>query len=240
MPETEMLADAELVALCRGGDRDAFGRIVERYQSLVCGLAYSACGDLNRSEDLAQETFLTAWRQLAALREPDKLKGWLCGIVRNLTRTSARDQSRNPLAAAVALEDEVAAAPQWEAPADGAMSGRKRASFGECLRLYRGRIAIRSSCFIAAAIPRPRWRRLWNCPKKWCGSACRAAGYFSMNEWRVSLSLVCGGPIPPKRSPSACLRRSRWLLLRQAWHPRQPPRPKARVQSRAWAAWARS
>jgi hypothetical protein len=65
MPETELLADAELVGLCLNGDRDASGRIVERYQSLVCALAYSVCGDLARSEDLAQETSIAAWRQLS-------------------------------------------------------------------------------------------------------------------------------------------------------------------------------
>jgi len=52
--------DAELVAECLEGRRDAFGHIVERYQSLVCSLAYSATGSLGRSEDLAQETFLVA------------------------------------------------------------------------------------------------------------------------------------------------------------------------------------
>lgn len=122
MQETELLADAELVGLCLGGDREAFGRIVERYQSLVCALTYSACGDLARSEDLAQEMFIAAWRQLPTLKEPAKLKHWLCGILRNLISNSARAQNRNPLAAAVALEDEVAASPEWNAPADVAMS----------------------------------------------------------------------------------------------------------------------
>jgi hypothetical protein len=56
--------DAELVARSLTGNRDAFGLIVSRYQSLVCSIAYSATGCLSRSEDLAQETFLTAWKQL--------------------------------------------------------------------------------------------------------------------------------------------------------------------------------
>jgi hypothetical protein len=48
--------DAELVAACLAGQREAFERIVARYQSLVCSLAYSATGSLGESEDLAQET----------------------------------------------------------------------------------------------------------------------------------------------------------------------------------------
>ena len=70
--------DAELVGETLSGNRDAFGQIVSRYQSLVCSLAYSATGSLGQSEDLAQETFLTAWKQLRDLREPAKLRAWLC------------------------------------------------------------------------------------------------------------------------------------------------------------------
>ena len=74
--------DLDLVARSLAGDRNAFGEIVARYQSLVCSLAYSATGSLSQSEDLAQDTFLAAWKQLAALREPAKLRSWLCGIAR--------------------------------------------------------------------------------------------------------------------------------------------------------------
>ena len=88
--------DAELVALSRTGDRDAFGRIVARYQSLVCSLAYNATGSLAQSEDLAQETFIAAWKQLGEVREPEKLRPWLCGITRNLINNHFRRQGREP------------------------------------------------------------------------------------------------------------------------------------------------
>src|SRR5580698_3622111 len=88
VPPEDMLtmenADQELVAQARRGDRDAFGRIVTRYQALICALAYNATGSLAQSEDLAQEAFVVAWKQLPALHEPEKLRSWLCGIVRNL------------------------------------------------------------------------------------------------------------------------------------------------------------
>ncbi len=61
--------DAELVGGTLAGNRDAFGQIVSRYQSLICSLAYSATGSLGQSEDLAQETFITAWKHLGHLRE---------------------------------------------------------------------------------------------------------------------------------------------------------------------------
>jgi RNA polymerase sigma factor (sigma-70 family) len=97
--------DVELVSESLSGNRDAFGQIVARYQSLVCSLAFSATGSLSQSEDLAQETFITAWKQLAGLREPEKLRAWLCGIARNLINNSLRRQGREPSHRAESLEE---------------------------------------------------------------------------------------------------------------------------------------
>jgi len=96
--------DAELVDESLSGNRDAFGQIVARYQSLICALAYSATGSLSQSEDLAQDTFVTAWKQLADLRERSKLRSWLCGIARNLINNSLCRQGREPGHAAETLE----------------------------------------------------------------------------------------------------------------------------------------
>ncbi|HUL51357.1 MAG TPA: sigma-70 family RNA polymerase sigma factor [Candidatus Nitrosotalea sp.] len=91
---TLVTPDEQLWQMSLAGDREAFGQIVERHQSLICALAYCACGDLGRAEDLAQETFLAAWQSLAELREPTKLRTWLCGIVRNLAADAARRDFR--------------------------------------------------------------------------------------------------------------------------------------------------
>ncbi len=98
-------SDSELVTQSLAGHRDAFGWIVARYQSLLCSLAYSATGSLSQSEDLAQETFVTAWKQLADLREPEKLRSWLCRISRNLTYDALRRQGREPIHKAKSLEE---------------------------------------------------------------------------------------------------------------------------------------
>jgi RNA polymerase sigma factor (sigma-70 family) len=96
---TDLATDAELVAATLAGDRRAFGKIVERYQRLLCSLAYSATGELSQSEDLAQEAFVDGWRQLGTLREPDKLRPWLCGILRfkvsRLRRADGREPARH-------------------------------------------------------------------------------------------------------------------------------------------------
>jgi len=97
-------SDAELVAATLAGDRQAFGRIVERYQRLLCSLAYSATGELSLSEDIAQETFVEAWRRLGTLREPDKLRPWLCGILRFKVSRQWRADGREPVRRADPLE----------------------------------------------------------------------------------------------------------------------------------------
>ena len=86
--------DAQLVECSLAGDRAAFGMIVKRYQSLVCSITYNATGSLSLSEDLAQDTFLAAWKQLSELREPARLRSWLCGIARFLVGKEFRRQGR--------------------------------------------------------------------------------------------------------------------------------------------------
>jgi RNA polymerase sigma factor (sigma-70 family) len=122
MSDAETLDDARLVELGLNGDRDAFGQLVARYQSPICALAYSACGDISHSEDLAQETFIIAWRKLSDLKEPAKFKAWLNGIARNLINNAFRQQMRNPLAAAEPLDESLTTTASLSNPAGQAIS----------------------------------------------------------------------------------------------------------------------
>lgn len=132
MPDLPSIAsgsrtDAELVEDTLAGNRKAFAEIVSRYQTLVCSLAYSATGDLARSEDLAQDTFFAVWRQLPELREPGKLRAWVCGIARNRLQDSIRSGYREPTHKAQSL-DVLAAAPAPEIqPSDQAVSNDEAA-----------------------------------------------------------------------------------------------------------------
>jgi sigma-70-like protein len=126
--------DAELVADCLAGDRAAFQFIVERYQSLICSVAYNATGNLSESEDVAQETFLTAWTELRSLREPEKLRSWLCGIVRNRIRRSARDDRHEPVCGAASGGSDAAwqkhfCSVEWK-PDDFCLADRARVARG--------------------------------------------------------------------------------------------------------------
>jgi RNA polymerase sigma factor (sigma-70 family) len=120
------VSDADLVEQSRAGVAAAFGRLVERHQSLVCSVALGACGDLHRSEDIAQEAFVGAWRQLGELKEPGSFRSWVCGIARNIANSSIRRDDRTPTAlAGEASGEEV----QVEAatPADHAIDSEERA-----------------------------------------------------------------------------------------------------------------
>lgn len=111
--------DVTLVARSAGGDRPAFAQIVARYQSLVCSIAYSATGSVSRSEDVAQETFLAAWRSLGELRDPERLRAWLCAIARRLAFNRIRSEGTEPAHDALPIEV-VAEAPALEPALDEA------------------------------------------------------------------------------------------------------------------------
>jgi RNA polymerase sigma factor (sigma-70 family) len=125
--------DARLVAASLDGDREAFAQIVTRYQALVASVAYSATGSLSQSEDLAQETFVAAWKDLRALREPQRLAAWLCGIARRMVAGALRRRQRDPAQRAAPL-DLAAESPAPEAiPVEHAIRREEEAILWRCL-----------------------------------------------------------------------------------------------------------
>jgi RNA polymerase sigma factor (sigma-70 family) len=106
--------DIALIEKSRRGDRDAFGQIVRQYQGIVSGVIYGILGDFHKSEDIAQETFLIAWKKLDELREVEKLPGWLCGIARNLAN---HYRVRQPKIQPVSLTEAAEIAGQKDDPA---------------------------------------------------------------------------------------------------------------------------
>lgn len=114
--------DANLVVESLKGSREAFGHIVARYQTLLCSLAYSATGSFSQSQDLSQETFVIAWKQLAELREPGKLRAWLCAILKNRIYKTYRREGREPMYTAEPLDNAQEIASQEPAPSAQAIS----------------------------------------------------------------------------------------------------------------------
>ncbi len=95
--ETIEKTDVELVEASRRGELDAFGHLVARYQNVVCAVGYSSTGDRVLGEDVAQETFIAAWRQLDRVRDVMRLRPWLCGIARNLGHKAKKRTRREEL-----------------------------------------------------------------------------------------------------------------------------------------------
>ncbi len=88
-------SDAELVAQSLVGNREAFGQLYDRYARLVRAVAHGATCDWSAVHDLAQETFLRAYRNLGRLREPDRFGAWVVGIARQVARERRRSLYRD-------------------------------------------------------------------------------------------------------------------------------------------------
>ena len=92
-----MNQEVKLLQAAQKGDASAFERIVENYQSLVCAITFSGTGQVEVSEELAQETFLSAWKNLRQLTDLRKFKPWLCTIARNMLNSHYRQKKAIPL-----------------------------------------------------------------------------------------------------------------------------------------------
>jgi RNA polymerase sigma-70 factor (ECF subfamily) len=87
------ISDGDLVRLARDGDPVAFRLIVERYQPMARTRARRLSPNPSDVDDIVQESFLQAFLALDRLRDPDRLAGWLAGIVLNVCRSlHRRDQ----------------------------------------------------------------------------------------------------------------------------------------------------
>jgi RNA polymerase sigma factor (sigma-70 family) len=78
-----MRSDAELVVAAQGGERDAFGELVERWFDRCFEVAWRIVHDRGWAAEVTQETVLTAWQQLDRLRDPAAFGGWVLRSARN-------------------------------------------------------------------------------------------------------------------------------------------------------------
>ena len=86
--------DRELVILSRQGDKDAFGRLIKRYQPLAGRIALRMVSAQDAAQDLVQEAMLQAYLCLKDLRQEESFRSWLYGIVLNVSKSYLRDQKR--------------------------------------------------------------------------------------------------------------------------------------------------
>jgi RNA polymerase sigma-70 factor (ECF subfamily) len=93
-------SDEELVTLSQGGDLDSFNQLVLRWERPIYALAYRVIGREEDARDVAQETFLRAFRALKGFKGQAKFSSWLYRITLNLCRDWMRRERRTPLAQA--------------------------------------------------------------------------------------------------------------------------------------------
>ena len=101
------LPDTELVRLAqeRGNkDERPFGVLVERHQNTVWRVCYNFMGNQEDAEDLAQEVFLKAYRNLVKFEGRSSFKTWIYRIAINTSQNELRRRSRRPQVSSTPLE----------------------------------------------------------------------------------------------------------------------------------------
>jgi len=83
-------ADPDLVRQAVTGDRQAFAALVERHHARILALLERLCGCRELARDLAQETFLSAYRKLASFAHKSEFTTWLHSIACNHASAAAR------------------------------------------------------------------------------------------------------------------------------------------------------
>jgi len=90
-----MNSSEELIARARRGDHEAFRLIFDRYARPIISFVYDMVGRRELAEELTQETFVRAYRNIKGLRDETKLSTWLFGIAKNVARESLRSRVRD-------------------------------------------------------------------------------------------------------------------------------------------------
>lgn len=84
-----------VIARAKSGDEEAFHLIFNRYGRPVLSFIRNHVQNRELAEELAQETFVRAYRNLTALRDELRLSTWLFGIARNVVRESVRQTRKD-------------------------------------------------------------------------------------------------------------------------------------------------
>ncbi len=84
----------ETIERARGGDREAFGVLYERFERSLYALCCRLLDDPDAAADATQEAFLAVWRHLPRLRHPEAFSTWLRGAAINACRHRRRQRRR--------------------------------------------------------------------------------------------------------------------------------------------------
>ena len=98
--------DVQLIKRILEGDDTAFNTLVEKYQKGIHALVWRKIGDFHYAEELTQDTFLNAYKNLSTLKEPSQFAGWLYVIANRLCiNWNQRHKSKMESLASTPLEE---------------------------------------------------------------------------------------------------------------------------------------
>ena len=111
--------DRVLVEEANAGNRDAFETLVRRYQHRLVNYVHAIVRDTGEAEDVAQETFIRAYRSLGRFRGESAFKTWLYTIATNTARTALERRGRRARVGDQSLDDEDRSMGALDVPAGG-------------------------------------------------------------------------------------------------------------------------
>jgi RNA polymerase sigma-70 factor (ECF subfamily) len=82
--------DRDLVERAQAGDRNAFAVLARTHADQLMAISQRILRDVGRAEDALQQTLVAAWRELPALRDPDRFEAWLQRLLVNACYAEAR------------------------------------------------------------------------------------------------------------------------------------------------------
>lgn len=89
-----MLSDAELVKKCLQGDKQAFEELVVRYQNKIYALSFRYMGNEDDAYDMAQESFIRAYRSMRSFKNDSSFGTWIYRITTNVCLDELRRRKR--------------------------------------------------------------------------------------------------------------------------------------------------
>ncbi len=127
--------ESQVVAAARGGDGEAFARLVRWHQEVAFRAAYLIVRDAAAAQDVTQGAFVRAFRGLGSFREGEPFRPWLLRIVTNLALNEVRGRNRRLglFARVTSLRQE-----QQPSPEAAALGGEQRDAVWRAIHELKG------------------------------------------------------------------------------------------------------
>ncbi len=109
----KQFSDEQLLALSRSGDREAFSKLLRRYEKELFNFLLKFLGQRSLAEDVFQESFLQVYVSAADFDVSRRFRPWLYTIAANKARDALRKRVRRPLVQLTASDDEGGEVDLW-------------------------------------------------------------------------------------------------------------------------------